>query len=261
MKKMGQGAFTLIELLVVIAVIALLMGILMPSLQKARNQAQGVACGANLKGLGLAFRMYLDDWDGITHTTPNQGLWDNAYEQPAVVRDYGPNESNSYWGISYIKYAKNKKIFRCPSTIRNDDWPEIGWGALYQQYFRYCSYGLNSYVASVSNSKPTKVDQKFRVHSETIVFQDHIEQKLDNIGSDMFCIGPGNSINLTQWRPGSSLVDGDWQGFDTVRECFPHSKASNTCWLDGHVSRIKQSTGEDVPTYWYDGDRSRATGN
>jgi prepilin-type N-terminal cleavage/methylation domain-containing protein/prepilin-type processing-associated H-X9-DG protein len=255
MKKMGQGAFTLIELLVVIAVIALLMGILMPSLQKARNQAQGVACGAHVKNLGVAMRMYLDDYDGKTHSTPNQGLWDNAWEQPTVVTDYGPNDGNAYWGISYLPYAMNKKVFRCPSTIRNDDWPEKGWGALYQKYFRYCSYGLNGYVAN------KKIDHEFKVHSEVIVFQDHIEQKLDGIGSDMFCIGPGNSINLTQWRPGSSLVDGDWHGFDTVRECFPHSKASNTCWLDGHVSRIKESTGEDVPTYWYDGDRSRTTVN
>jgi prepilin-type processing-associated H-X9-DG protein len=229
------------------------MGILMPSLQKARNQAQGVVCGANLKGLGVAFRMYLDDWDGITHTTPNQGLWDNAWERPAVVTKYGPNDENAYWGISYIGYAKNKKIFRCPSTIRNDDWPEKGWGVLYQQYFRFCSYGLNGYVASASHAKPTKVDHEFRKHDEMIVFQDHIEQKLDAIDQDMFCIGPGQSINIPQWRPGSSLVSAHWQGHDTVRECFRHSKRSNTCWLDGHVSAIKESTGEDVPIYWYTG--------
>jgi len=72
--KTRQGAFTLIELLVVIAIIALLMGILMPSLKKARDQAKAVVCGAHLKGLGVALRMYLDDYDGKTHTTPNQGL-------------------------------------------------------------------------------------------------------------------------------------------------------------------------------------------
>ena len=253
MKKTRQGAFTLIELLVVIAIIALLMGILMPSLKKAREQARSVACGAHVKNLGVALRMYLDDYDGKTHKTPNQGLWDNEYEGFATITKYGPDHSNAYWGISYLPYALNKKVFRCPDTIRNDDWPEIGWGVLYQRYFRYCSYGLNGYIAD------KKIDHAFKSHSEMIVFQDHIEQKLDGISSDMFCIGPGNSINLTQWRPGSSLVDSHWQGHDTIRECFRHSKASNTCWLDGHVSKIKQSTGEDVPTYWYDGDRTRAT--
>jgi prepilin-type processing-associated H-X9-DG protein len=73
----------------------------------------------------------------------------------------------------------------------------------------------------------------------------------------MFCIGPGQSINIPQWRPGSSLVDTHWRGHDTVRECFRHSKRSNTCWLDGHVSPIKESTGEDVPVYWYTGERPK----
>lgn len=248
-----QRGFTLIELLVVVAIIALLMGILLPSLKKARDQAKNVVCVAHMKGLGVALRMYLDDYDGKTHTAPNQGLWDNAWEGAAVIEEYGPNDPYAYWGIAYAPYAKNKRIFRCPSTIRNDDWPESGWGILYQEYFRYCSYGLNRYVAD------KKIDHAFKKHDEVIVFQDHIEQRLDDVSQDMFCIGPGQSINIPQWRPGSSLVETYWQGHDTIRECFRHSKASNTCWLDGHVSAIKESTGEDVPTYWYDGERTEAS--
>ena len=56
--------FTLIELLVVIAVIAVLMGILMPALGKAKNLAQGIACKGNLKNYTLAVSMYCDDSDG-----------------------------------------------------------------------------------------------------------------------------------------------------------------------------------------------------
>jgi prepilin-type N-terminal cleavage/methylation domain-containing protein/prepilin-type processing-associated H-X9-DG protein len=248
-----RRGFTLIELLVVIAIIALLMGILIPSLKKARDQAKAVVCRANVKSLVLALHMYLDDYDGKTHSTPNRGLWDNAWENPAVVQDYTLNDTWAYWGIAYKPYVKTKKVFRCPDTIRNDDWPEEGWGVLYQKYFRYCSYGLNGYIAN------KRINLDFKRHNEVIVFQDHIEQKLDGISEDMFCIGPGASINLSQWRPGSSLVSGNWQGFDTIRECFRHSKTSNTCWLDGHVSAIKESTGEDVPTYWYDGKRPEAS--
>ncbi len=244
-----RKGFTLIELLVVVAILALLMGILMPSLQKARKQAQGVVCGANIKGLCVALRMYLDDYDGKTHSTPNRGLWDNAWEGGSVIEDYDLNDSWAYWGIAYRPYVRTRKVFRCPGTVRNDDWPEEGWGVLYQDYFRYCSYGLNGYIAN------KKVDHDFKKHDETIVFQDHIEQKLDGVDQDMFCIGPGASINLSQWRPGSSLVSTYWQGHDTIGECFRHSHASNTCWLDGHVSAIKESTGEDVPTWWYTGER------
>ena len=71
----GQNAFTLIELLVVIAIIALLMAILIPSLNRAREQVKGVVCKTNLKNIHLAILMYAEDNDGKTHYSPNQGLW------------------------------------------------------------------------------------------------------------------------------------------------------------------------------------------
>mgnify|MGYP006886040247 CR=1 FL=1 len=84
--------------------------------------------------------------------------------------------------------------------------------------------------------------------------------KLDGIESDMFCIGPGGRVNLRQWRPssqgGTGFVDSNWGGYDTVGECFRHMGVSMTCWLDGHVTGIQESTGEDVPTYWYTGKRT-----
>jgi prepilin-type N-terminal cleavage/methylation domain-containing protein len=249
-------AFTLIELLVVIAIIALLMAILMPALRAAKDQARKVVCTAHVKDLALALKMYTEDYDGKTHNSPNNGLWDNAWENPPVVRPYGPNDDMAYWGIAYFPYAKNKKIFRCPSTKRVDDWPEWGppWGLPSQQYFRYCSYGLNGYVSQMreikgsSGKRNTNTYHDFKKHDEVIVFQDHIEQLLDDNG-DTFYIKPLEKINLTQWRfePRATWFP------DGIQECFRHRGVSVTVWLDAHVTEIKETTGEDVPRKWYTG--------
>ena len=251
MKK--KKAFTLIELLVVIAIIALLLSILMPSLRAAKDQAKKIVCMAHVKQLVLTVKMYTTDHDGKTHDSPNQGLWDNAWQNPPEIKKYDQDDDMAYWGIAYIDYTKSKKIFRCPDTQRVDDWPEWGapWGFPSQEYFKYCSYGINGYITD------TKIENAFKKHSEVIAFQDHIEQRLDSIDSDMFCIGPGNSINLPQWRPssqgGDGFYDSYWTGYDTVKECFRHRGVSITSWLDGHASEIKETTGEDIPTRWYTG--------
>jgi prepilin-type N-terminal cleavage/methylation domain-containing protein/prepilin-type processing-associated H-X9-DG protein len=70
LKKLNQKSFTLVELLVVIAVIAILAGLLMPALNKARARAQGIKCTGNLKQNGMAFAIYQmnhNDWVALNY--------------------------------------------------------------------------------------------------------------------------------------------------------------------------------------------------
>ncbi|MHC4207597.1 MAG: type II secretion system protein, partial [Planctomycetota bacterium] len=79
----NRRGFTLIELLVVIAIIALLMAILMPALNRVKNQAQKVSCQARLKQWGLIFKLYTDDNEGYFNNRDipdQQGLWMSALQ-------------------------------------------------------------------------------------------------------------------------------------------------------------------------------------
>jgi len=94
-ESLGLMGFTLIELLVVIAIIALLMSILMPSLQRVRKQAKMVLCQSNLKQWGLVWSMYTED---------NSSKF--------------PNYMAGNWMQKLVEYYSNsEKLLYCPMTV------------------------------------------------------------------------------------------------------------------------------------------------
>ncbi len=101
-------AFTLIELLVVIAIIALLMGILMPALQRVKKQARTVYCLSSLKQIGMAMTIYADDNEGfVPRAMDHEAKW------ILVLIPYLGNE------YKQMEDYREVKVFQCPSFPRN----------------------------------------------------------------------------------------------------------------------------------------------
>lgn len=121
-----QKAFTLIELLVVIAIIAILMAILMPALNRAKEQGQRAACLNNLKQLTLAWIVYADDNDDkLVNGDTGEYSW-HQDETPWVLRDWDANMSfdqkrRAILDGALYPYCQDIKLYRCP-TVHKTAW-------------------------------------------------------------------------------------------------------------------------------------------
>ena len=235
--------FTLIELLVVIAIIAVLLAILLPAMRKMRETAKETICKANLRHIGTAIIMYVDNNDGklADPKNANRFLW---YDNQGRLRTTDDNDA--YWGIVYIDYIKETKIFNCPSLVRQ---PELIYN-VDPAAIQEASFGLNGYARGTDTLK-------LRSQAEFIVCQDHVEPRFEQDSRDMFFNdGPG-TMNLRQYREGGSRSKFYREIFrHQVRyhEPFRTGGRASMLWMDAHVSSINETTGDDVPKRWYTGE-------
>ncbi len=119
MPRCRVHAFSLIELLVVIAIITLLAALLFPVFARARENARGTSCAANMRQLGLAVTLYLNDYDetfpqsrfaDATHPTGGCTASGTTYPEDAL------QGTSVNWKRVLLPFVANRDVFGCPSN-------------------------------------------------------------------------------------------------------------------------------------------------
>jgi len=207
-----QHGFTLVELLVAVAIIALLIGILIPAVGKARSAAESAVCGSNIRQLALANLMYADSNEGrfvagAAKMFQNLHRWHGRRDNEDEPFDptKGP-----LWS-----YIETDKIKQCPSFEPPEDGFEPGNGG----------YGYNNeYVGRTSrddsNGELGARRSTFARPSETVMFADAAMSK-----------PPGHLIEYSFAEPPQFT----WGPADPSIH-FRHNGRTNAAWLDGHVN-------------------------
>ena len=233
----GQTAFTLIELLVVIAIIALLLSVLIPALNLAKERAKSIQCKANLKSQLVAMKLYLEENDSEYplsfeyiidgYTGPLAHQWHDRNADPAV----NPQYEGAIW-----PYIETMKSSMCPtfsgfaklSGHTNDSVP-------YDPLYSYSQNGFLGHSIGVLKESQVYHPANVLVFVEETIWRIN-DRKPPNTPTPLAATWILNDTNfLARHRD-----DGNFPG-DTMATYHATSTAAkdegmaNTVFVDGHV--------------------------
>ena len=241
---MKRSCFTLAELLVVIAIIALLMAILVPSLQNSRQQAEAVLCGSNIKQLTVGLFMY----ESENQTLP-YGFYDTLTPPPGGYPGNPMYDRMGWWWFNYIagclnKAGSKKTVLWCPSR-------QISERRLRDNVL--CgNYGVNQSVCKSSSGGKGRAEVVGTPLRSSDISQPGQTLLIVDCGYSMITwwhttdvppITLGDiTIEDTAYIPGlkinaeRSLWPGQEQ--DAINGRHPN-KSVNVGYVDAHISRVK----------------------